>query len=468
MRWSRRSRYDGRASGTIWIPGSARRSTGRSRRTGTSLRCRSNTVAGKATLPSRWCRAGATSSVACGPSLRPARASPGEVSPPLAWPRPVRRRERRNEGDPLVDPLAERSLLAGAGRSDEDVTRQRPAGEIHRPGVRRRERLFVSPRTDADHQIVLHDAAEGLSAEQEGESAEHLLLRDFAPAWAQGSSDAFSERFVECHGRSGGDVALASRLDVALETREEAFDACVPFAPDHHRVEELTKRAELQPVLHPLADERSAAFADQRVAVAEGAHRQGALVQFERQRFVRPPGRDPLLEPAARREVASAGGAGTLLRLRDDLGLRDAGIVRGESIERCQHGPHLLGRGFDSNLILQHCHDVTSNSFFPRRADPRRTWRSSSSARSVWANAALSARNRRTNARSAAVRLSCLALQAMISSRIGKRSSPLAVRRYPPPSAAASLATIPSCSSRTRRSARMLVAIPSSARRNSV
>src|SRR6188768_293190 len=112
---------------------------------------------------------------------------------------------------------------------------------------------------------------------------------------------------------SGGVGRSPVRLCVAFEARKEAVDARDPFPPDDHGVEELAERAELQLVLHQLADQGPVPLTHERVAVAEAANRQRALVELEGKRLVRPPVSDALLEPAAWREVASPGRARPLL-----------------------------------------------------------------------------------------------------------------------------------------------------------
>src|SRR5260370_37036312 len=68
-----------------------------------------------------------------------------------------------------------------------------------------------------------------------------------------------------------------SRLDKVFETREEAFDAGVPFAADHQGVHQFSDGAELQLVLHPLAHQSPAAVRSERIAVLQAADRQCAF-----------------------------------------------------------------------------------------------------------------------------------------------------------------------------------------------
>src|SRR5919106_3561256 len=123
-------------------------------------------------------------------------------------------------------------------------------------------------------------------------------------------------------------------LDVVLQSGEEALDAGVPLLPDHHRVEQLADGPELELVLHALAHRGSRAVRSERVAVLQPTDRQRALEELERHRLVRLPFRDPLLEPAARLQVASTRCPGSLSRRRDDLRLQHAGIVAVERVER--------------------------------------------------------------------------------------------------------------------------------------
>src|SRR5258708_4361446 len=118
-----------------------------------------------------------------------------------------------------------------------------------------------------------------------------------------------------------------SRLDEVFQASEEAFDARIPLVADHQSVHHFSEEAELQLVLHPLTYQSAASVLGECVAVLEASDRQRTFEEFKRDRLVRFPVSDLLLEPAAGREVAPAGRSGPLFRGRDDLLFPDAGVV---------------------------------------------------------------------------------------------------------------------------------------------
>src|SRR5258707_7326768 len=118
-----------------------------------------------------------------------------------------------------------------------------------------------------------------------------------------------------------------SRLDKVFQAREEALYARIPFAADHQGVHQISDWAELQLVLHPLMHQSTASVRGERIAVLQAADWQRAFEKLKRDRLMWVPVGDLLLEPTARREVASSGRSRPLLGARDDLRLLDAGVV---------------------------------------------------------------------------------------------------------------------------------------------
>jgi hypothetical protein len=62
------------------------------------------------------------------------------------------------------------------GLLDGDEAAHLPAREVHRPGMRSLERLALVLGIEADDQLVAVDATAHVSADHEGQSAEHLPL----------------------------------------------------------------------------------------------------------------------------------------------------------------------------------------------------------------------------------------------------------------------------------------------------
>src|SRR6266700_6868762 len=68
-----------------------------------------------------------------------------------------------------------------------------------------------------------------------------------------------------------------TRLDIVFQAREEAFNAGVPFAADHHGVHQSSDGAELQLILHPLTHQSAVSVRGEGVAVLQAADRQRAF-----------------------------------------------------------------------------------------------------------------------------------------------------------------------------------------------
>jgi predicted nucleotidyltransferase len=123
----------------------------------------------------------------------PTRTPPGHhFGPPLLG------RERAGELHAALDPLLE--LLRGTDSRGVHVDHalQRPTREIHLPDVTLGERRLVSIGPHPHHQVVVDDSTEHVSVQKEGESTEHFLLADPAPA-LHSSANPLRELLVVGH-----------------------------------------------------------------------------------------------------------------------------------------------------------------------------------------------------------------------------------------------------------------------------
>src|SRR6266705_2298292 len=103
--------------------------------------------------------------------------------------------QRRSKLHSPADPLEQRLLAPEAGRSNVDEAGERLARKIHLPGVGLRERFLVACRPDANHQVVIENAAAHPPPQQEREASEHLFLGDsLAPRYH--SSDSIGQFFI--------------------------------------------------------------------------------------------------------------------------------------------------------------------------------------------------------------------------------------------------------------------------------
>jgi hypothetical protein len=74
----------------------------------------------------------------------------------------------------LCDPVVELGVVGEPGAGDIDKPCQRPAGEVHRSGVRALQGLGA----DTDHELVADDTAGHAAVEQQREPAEHPSFID--------------------------------------------------------------------------------------------------------------------------------------------------------------------------------------------------------------------------------------------------------------------------------------------------
>src|SRR6266849_10681555 len=112
-----------------------------------------------------------------------------------------------------ADPLEQRLLAPEAGRSNVYEAGERLARKIHLPGVGLRERFLVACRPNANHQLVIENAATHTPAQQEHEASEHLSLGDsLAPRYHP--SDSIGQFFVVGHKQSD---PTAARFDISMK-----------------------------------------------------------------------------------------------------------------------------------------------------------------------------------------------------------------------------------------------------------
>src|SRR5262249_15548146 len=110
----------------------------------------------------------------------------------------VLRRQRRHEVGGLLHPLPEVVVCLVSTGGYHDHALQRAAREVTLPCVRLLEGLLALRRTDAEDQLVFHDAAAHVASEQESEASEHLLLRH-AFSSGQYLTDASGQLFTVRH-----------------------------------------------------------------------------------------------------------------------------------------------------------------------------------------------------------------------------------------------------------------------------
>ena len=101
------------------------------------------------------------------------------------------------------------------------------APHVERPRGGLRQGAVGGLGTDAGQQVSPHDAAAHVSADQERQAAEHLLLGRGYPGGRQHVPDAFGQLLVECHtderraqGRHGARFP-ARRVGVADEPERD-------------------------------------------------------------------------------------------------------------------------------------------------------------------------------------------------------------------------------------------------------
>src|SRR5919108_1768756 len=117
------------------------------------------------------------------------------------------RRQRARVARAAVDPFGELTLRTHAVGLDAEPALHLPAAHLHRAGVRRRDELVRLLRIDANEDPALPARPDGhVAADQEGEPAEHLLLRQ-AGLVAKQLPDALRELLVVRH---GGDASAAT------------------------------------------------------------------------------------------------------------------------------------------------------------------------------------------------------------------------------------------------------------------
>jgi hypothetical protein len=99
-------------------------------------------------------------------------------APARLWRGPVFRRQRGDMAQAVAHPALEIGVPLQALDRDEQEALHRPAREVHPAGVLLSHEVFVRLRPHADHQLVLDDADAHVTADHEGDAAEHLLLGD--------------------------------------------------------------------------------------------------------------------------------------------------------------------------------------------------------------------------------------------------------------------------------------------------